>query len=97
VINLIMDVNDRDWRVPVGELAFSSMPLSRYLEYTSDRLSVIFREINQTVLDDLKVMPCLLMTEFVNEQRLDGTSHLYSNIRVGVLESVAVKGKNLEY
>lgn len=97
MINLIMNVNDRDWKVPVGELAYSSMPLSRYLEYTSDRLSVIFREINQTVLDDLKAMPCLLMTEFVNEQHLDGTSRLYSNIRVGVLESVAVKGKNLEY
>lgn len=97
MINLIMNVNDRDWKVPVGELAYSSMPLSRYLEYTSEKLSVIFREINETVLHDLKVMPCLLMTEFVNEQHLDGSSNLYSNIRVGMLETVEVKGKNLEY
>lgn len=37
------------------------------------------------------------MTEFVNEKHLDGTSHLYSNIRIATLESVAVKGRNLEY
>ncbi|MCR4459448.1 FRG domain-containing protein [Pseudescherichia sp. L3] len=97
VINLIMKVSDEDWNVPVGQLAHSSMPLSRYLEYTNDRLSIIYREVNKTVLDKLKLIPCLLMTEFVNEQNLDGRSRLVSNIRVGMLESVAVKGKNLEY
>ena len=34
VINLIMKVSDEDWNVPVGQIAKSSMPLSRYLEYT---------------------------------------------------------------
>ncbi|WP_449557485.1 FRG domain-containing protein [Huaxiibacter chinensis] len=97
MINLIMKVSDEDWNVPVGQLAHSSMPLSRYLEYTNDRLSIIYREVNKTVLDKLKLIPCLLMTEFVNEQNLDGRSRLVSNIRVGMLESVAVKGKNLEY
>lgn len=97
VINLIMKVSDEDWNVPVGQLAQSSMPLSRYLEYTNDRLSIIYREVNKSVLDKLKLIPCLLMTEFVNEQNLDGRSRLVSNIRVGMLESVAVNGKNLEY
>jgi hypothetical protein len=97
LINLIMKVSDEDWKVAVGQLAHSSMPLSRYLEYTNDRLSLIYREVNDTVLDNLKIIPCLLMTEFVNEQHPDGRSRLISNIRVGMLESVAVNGKNLEY
>lgn len=97
VINLIMKVSDEDWNVPEGHTARSLMPLSRYLEYTSDRLSVIFREVNKKVLNDLKLIPCLLMTEFVNEQHLDGRSHLYSNVRVAMLESVAVDEKNLDY
>lgn len=97
VINLIMKVSDEDWNVPVGQLAKSSMPLSRYLEYTNDRLSLIYREVNKSVLDNLKLIPCLLMTEFVNEKHLDGRSRQVSNIRVGMLESVAVNGKNLEY
>ncbi|HAB6613871.1 TPA_asm: hypothetical protein GNB54_002820 [Salmonella enterica subsp. enterica serovar Paratyphi C] len=97
VINLIMKVSDEDWNVPVGQIAKSSMPLSRYLEYTNDRLSIIYRELNKTVLDKLKLIPCLLMTEFVNEQNLEGRSRLVSNIRVGMLESVTVNGKNLEY
>ena len=67
VINLIMKVSDEDWNVPVGQLAHSSMPLSRYLEYTNDRLSIIYREVNKTVLDKLKLIPCLLMTEVVNK------------------------------
>lgn len=57
MINMIMKVGDEDWRVPVGQLAHSSMPLSRYLEYTSDRLSVIFRELNENVLLELKRSP----------------------------------------
>jgi len=92
-----MKVGNEDWNVPAGELAHSSMPLSRYLEYTSERLSVIFRELNEKVLDDLKVMPCILMTEFENEQHQDGRSHLYSNVRVAMIESVKVTGKNLVY
>jgi hypothetical protein len=97
VINLIMKVNDEDWNVRVGELAYSSMPLNRYLEYTSDHISVIFREINKKVLADLKLIPCVLMTEFENERHADGRSRQYSSIRVGMLESVSVRGKNLEY
>lgn len=97
MINLIMNVSDDDWKVAVGQLAHSSMPLSRYLEYTDDSLSLIYREVNKSVLDNLKIIPCLLMTEFVNEHHLDGRSRLVSNIRVGMLESVAVNGKNLEY
>ncbi|QIE99926.1 FRG domain-containing protein (plasmid) [Pantoea stewartii] len=92
MINLIMKVGDEDWNVPVGELAHSSMPLNRYLEYTSETISVIFRELNEKVLADLKLIPCLLMTEFANEQ-----SYQFSNIRVGMLEEVNVKGRNLEY
>lgn len=87
-----MKVGDEDWNVPVGELAHSSMPLNRYLEYTSETISVIFRELNEIVLADLKLIPCLLMTEFANEQ-----SYQFSNIRVGMLEEVNVKGRNLEY
>lgn len=97
MINLIMKVSDDDWNVPVGQIASSTMPLSRYLEYTSDRLSVMYREVNQNVLNNLKLIPCLLMTEFVNEQHLDGRSRMFSNVRVAMLESVAVKGKNLDY
>lgn len=97
MLNLIMKVNDDDWNVPVGQVGCSSMPLSRYLEYTSDSLSVIFRELNDKVLNDLKIMPCLLMTEFENEQSLDGRSHLFSRMRVATLESVTVNGKNLDY
>lgn len=92
-----MKVSDKDWKVPVGEVAHSSMPLSRYLEYTSDRLSVIFREINKEVLHDLMRMPCLLMTEFEVEQDTNGRSHHYSNVRVAKLLSLDVKGKNLEF
>ena len=40
VINLIMKVSDEDWNVPVGQLAKSSMPLSRYLEYKIGRAHV---------------------------------------------------------
>ncbi|KMV66936.1 hypothetical protein WB66_24125 [bacteria symbiont BFo1 of Frankliniella occidentalis] len=97
MINLIMKVDDEGWRVPAGQLAHSSMPLSRYLEYTSDRLSVIFRELNKKVLDELKLIPCMLMTEFENEQHLDGRSCLYSNVRVATIERVEVRGKNLVY
>ncbi|NYB00570.1 MULTISPECIES: FRG domain-containing protein [Pantoea] len=92
-----MKVSDEDWKVPLGELAYSSMPLSRYLEYTSDSLSVIFREVNKKVLEDLKLIPCVLMTEFENEKHLDGRSRLYSNVRVAMIESIKVRGKNLEY
>lgn len=92
-----MKSSDEDWNVPAGDLAHSSMPLSRYLEYTNDRLSLIYREVTPAVLENLKLIPCVLMTEFENEQHPDRSSHLYSNIRVGMLESVAVKGKNLEY
>lgn len=92
-----MKVSDEDWKAPVGELAYSSMPLNRYLEYTSDYISVIFREINEKVLADLKLIPCVLMTEFENERHADGRSCQCSNIRVGMLENVTVKGKNLEY
>lgn len=97
MINLIMKVNDEDWNVRVGALAHSSMPLNRYLEYTSDHISVIFREINQEVLTDLKRIPCVLMTEFENERHADGRSRQCSSIRVGMLEDVSVRGKNLEY
>ncbi len=97
MINLIIKVSDEDWKAPVGELAYSSMPLNRYLEYTSDYISVIFREINEKVLADLKLIPCVLMTEFENERHADGRSCQCSNIRVGMLENVTVKGKNLEY
>ena len=31
-MNLLMKVNDEDMNVRVGELAYSSMPLNRYLE-----------------------------------------------------------------
>jgi hypothetical protein len=92
-----MKSSDEDWMVPAGGLAHSSMPLSRYLEYTNDRISLIYREVTPTVLENLKLIPCVLMTEFENERHEDGRSHLYSNIRVGMLESVAVKGKNIEY
>jgi hypothetical protein len=97
MINLIIKSNDDDWMVPVGELAHSSMPLSRYLEYTSESLSVVFREVNEKVLANLKLIPCVLMTEFDNEQHQDGRSHLYSNVRVAMIESIRVSGKNLEY
>lgn len=92
-----MKVGDEDWNVPAGQLAHSSMPLNRYLEYTNETISVIFRELNEKVLADLKLIPCVLMTEFANERHADGQSYECSNIRVGMLESVNVKGRNLEY
>ncbi|MCX2202520.1 FRG domain-containing protein [Pantoea agglomerans] len=92
-----MKSSDQDWKAPEGGLVYSSMPLSRYLEYTSDHISVMFRELNENVLEDLKRIPCVLMTEFENERHLNGSSHLYSNIRIAMIESVKVSGKNLEY
>lgn len=92
-----MKVNDEDWDVPAGKTGHSSMPLSRYLEYTNDNISVIFREINEKVLNDLKLMPCLLMTEFEIERNLEGISRQCSNIRVAELEGISVNGKNLDY
>ncbi|WP_336794809.1 FRG domain-containing protein [Pantoea anthophila] len=92
-----MKSSDDDWKVPAGEIAYSSIPLNRYLEYTSDRISVIFRQINEKVLADLKLMPCVMMTEFENERHGDGRSRQCSNIRMGMLENLAIKGKNLEY
>lgn len=70
-----MKVGDEDWNVPAGQLAHSSMPLNRYLEYTNETISVIFRELNEKVLADLKLIPCVLMTEFANERHADGQSY----------------------
>lgn len=67
VINLIMNVNDDDWKVAVGQLAYSSMPLSRYLEYTNDSLSLIYREVNKSVLDNLKIDHSLPADDRVRE------------------------------
>ncbi|QXA74105.1 FRG domain-containing protein [Klebsiella aerogenes] len=97
MLNLIMKVNDDDWTVPVGQIGRSSIPLSRYLEYTNDSISVMFREVNEKVLNDLKSIPCLLMTEFDREMSLDGHSRLVSTLRVAMLENVTVNGKNLDY
>ncbi|HDS8576572.1 TPA: FRG domain-containing protein [Klebsiella variicola] len=97
MLNLIMKVDDDDWDVPAGQTGQSSMPLSRYLEYTSDNISVIYREVNDKVLNDLKTIPCLLMTEFENERFPGGQSHLFSKVRVATLQSVVVNGKNLDY
>ncbi|GLX62571.1 hypothetical protein KMU_06110 [Proteus vulgaris] len=97
MLNLIMKVNDDDWAVPEGQIGQSSMPLSRYLEYTNDSISVIFREVNEKVLDKLKSIPCLLMTEFEKERTLDNCTRLVSNIRVAILENITVNGSNLDY
>ena len=97
VLNLIMKVDDDDWDIPAGQTGRSSMSLSRYLEYTSDNISVIYREVNDKILNDLKTMPCLLMTEFEKGRLPDSQPHLFSKVRVATLQSVVVNGKDLDY
>jgi FRG domain. len=73
------------------------MLLSRYLDYTSDDLSSIYGEVTDKVIDEIMSIPCVLMTEFSREYDIQNRSRQCSNVRVGMLESLAVDGKYIKY
>lgn len=78
-------MNDEDWKVHVGELAHSSIRPQSLSGKRSDHISVIFRERNEKVLPDLKLIPCVLKTKFENERFANGLARKSSSVRVGML------------
>jgi len=97
MLNLIMQYNDDDWNIEEGIEGDASMPLSRYLEYTNENISLLFREINDAVLSNLTMMPCLLMTEFESQMSMDDGPQIFSKVRIAKLENVSVKRNILHY
>ncbi|TKK37822.1 FRG domain-containing protein (plasmid) [Pantoea agglomerans] len=97
MLNLIMSSNDQPWQILEGHSATASMDLSRYLEYTNDDIYKDFIKLTNEVIEKLKSLPCLLMTEFDKNYNNKLEIKFYSNVRLVRLTSIAVKDQRINY
>lgn len=97
MLNLIMSSHDEQWQIPEGHSTTASMDLSRYLEYTNDELYKDFIKLTDDVIEKLKSLPCLLMTEFEKTYNNKLELRFFSNIRLVKLTSIIVKEKRINY
>lgn len=97
MLNLIMSANDVPWQIPEGHCATASMDLSRYLQYTDDKIYKNFIKLTDEVIEKLKSFPCLLMTEFDKDRSNKPVIKFSSHVRLVKLTSIAVEDTNINY